>query len=625
MFFVSSNFIKPYLSTDKFLQILYPNGDRFYTLNVIQNKKVSLNKKQVEVYQEGTSVKVITFENEAEARNGFRLLSNAIDALRPNTAAFNSEFLPTPIIAIRKKELGNDLFDSAVVIARIYSGGEPLFADGVEIQNGDTYIRRSCIVSEGTGYLGGGNHEIWTFPNFLDSGFEFQIESGLHYYLDGEELKTFDDLVICSRNLEGDLIFEQVKVSDNSNGIIPKVFPRCLDGNIRASLDNYGPRNKTFYQINNTLYPEEYYKEKFDIYFNSYGDRPWLKYPDKRVELIIVKNKSKKSPNGPGSLEGTLKDSATNSLVHPSNARATNINNPNGIFSGGDGGRIRDLGPIENITDDYFLYPTEFTIDKNSDSFGWEGFRKRNKLNNPNITITLDIRKYFRDMSLETLMAPPTFKYPVVMFDSATGNKPTKIRVRNNGDIKYNSSRGKAYRRNLILYFRLSAGDPNSLDTLGKAARYVFILRKSQLGDSFDVDFGNGKTGSYINTGDASLDLANLFQSLVDDYNIEISIEPDPQGPDGEMQYLFRYKAKKYVPDFMPIVSNLQGAEIETVIRKKTNSQLPNTLYKKRIYSDLSLPIYICPRIDIFFDDYNAPVENQCIIYGHRVTIGQKS
>lgn len=53
MVFESANFIKPYLSTDKFLTILYPDGKRFVTLNAIQNKKVVLNGKKVRAYQEG--------------------------------------------------------------------------------------------------------------------------------------------------------------------------------------------------------------------------------------------------------------------------------------------------------------------------------------------------------------------------------------------------------------------------------------------------------------------------------------------------------------------------------------------------------------------------------------------
>ena len=175
MFFEFSNFINPYSPTDKFLQILYPNGDRFYNLNVIQNKKISLNKKQVEIYQEGTTVKKITFATENDAKAGFKLLSDAIDALRPNTAAFNFEMLPTPIVAIKRKELGEDVFDAAVTITRVFEANAPMFYDGIEIQNKETIIKRSCIVSSGSGYLGGPSHVIWTFPNFLDSGLEFQF------------------------------------------------------------------------------------------------------------------------------------------------------------------------------------------------------------------------------------------------------------------------------------------------------------------------------------------------------------------------------------------------------------------------------------------------------------------
>ena len=431
-------------------------------------------------------------------------------------------------------------------------------------------------------------------------------------------MKTIDNQVVVSRNIEGDLIF--IKLSDDSEFFIPLAFNRSLDANIRAGLDIYGPRNKNYFQLNNTLYPESYYKERFDIYFNSFGNRPWLKFPDKRVELLIVNNKSQRPRNGIGSLEGTLKNNCSNSLVHPSNANALNVNNPNGIFSGGSGGKIRDISSIENLTDDYFLYPTEFTINETRDDFGWEGFRKRNKLNNPNITVELDIRKYFRDLILEPVMAPPTFKYPCILYKSQTDEESTRVRVRGNGDIKWNSAREKAYRRNLIVYFRLSAGVPSSLDTVGKAAKYIIMIEGDVLGDTVDIDFGNGYTGVYTNTGNPLTDLGVLATNLEGKFKIQTQYLTDQENP----RSILIIRASKYIPDFMPIASNATGSLVCT-IKKKTNSQLPNVLYKKRIYSDLSLPIYICPRIDRFYDDVIGQNDYQCSIYGHKVTIGHKS
>jgi len=95
MFFQSANFIKEPSSTDKFIQLVYPNGDRYYTLNVCQNKKIVLNKTVVEIYQEGNKSKFITFATTQEARAGFAILNNIVDSLRDNcvTASFGQEIV----------------------------------------------------------------------------------------------------------------------------------------------------------------------------------------------------------------------------------------------------------------------------------------------------------------------------------------------------------------------------------------------------------------------------------------------------------------------------------------------------------------------------------------------------
>lgn len=77
--FESSNFIKAYLPTDKYIQIIYPNGDRFYNLNVCQRKQVVLDENILEIWSEGNLAKQMTFSSEAEARLGFDALNQALD------------------------------------------------------------------------------------------------------------------------------------------------------------------------------------------------------------------------------------------------------------------------------------------------------------------------------------------------------------------------------------------------------------------------------------------------------------------------------------------------------------------------------------------------------------------
>ena len=84
MVFKSANFIKPYLSTDKFLTILYPDGKRFVTLNAIQNKKIVLNGKKVRAYQEGQVPNTMPFLTEVDAQAAFQLLTDAIETLKAN-------------------------------------------------------------------------------------------------------------------------------------------------------------------------------------------------------------------------------------------------------------------------------------------------------------------------------------------------------------------------------------------------------------------------------------------------------------------------------------------------------------------------------------------------------------
>lgn len=84
MLFESANFIKDYSNTDKFLQLLYPNGKRYITINAIQNKKVVLNKKKVLIYQEGQQPYSLEFLTDSDAKTGFDLLNAALDILKAN-------------------------------------------------------------------------------------------------------------------------------------------------------------------------------------------------------------------------------------------------------------------------------------------------------------------------------------------------------------------------------------------------------------------------------------------------------------------------------------------------------------------------------------------------------------
>lgn len=85
MIFEADNFIKEYLDTDKFITIQYPNGKRYMSINVSQNKKVTLNSKQISIYQEGRLPSNINFHSELEAQTAFSILNDAIDTLRNNT------------------------------------------------------------------------------------------------------------------------------------------------------------------------------------------------------------------------------------------------------------------------------------------------------------------------------------------------------------------------------------------------------------------------------------------------------------------------------------------------------------------------------------------------------------
>lgn len=85
MIFEADNFIKEYLDTDKFITIQYPNGKRYMSINVSQNKKVTLNSKQISIYQEGRLPSNINFHSELEAQTAFSILNDTIDTLRNNT------------------------------------------------------------------------------------------------------------------------------------------------------------------------------------------------------------------------------------------------------------------------------------------------------------------------------------------------------------------------------------------------------------------------------------------------------------------------------------------------------------------------------------------------------------
>lgn len=278
----------------------------------------------------------------------------------------------------------------------------------------------------------------------------------------------------------------------------------------RNAVDSISPRNTTIEDLLAFDYPQKsYYIQMFDIYFNSFGkENAWLSLPDKRLELCLVSNKNYKNGKQRHTTTTELilsgqgnKDNFHNAIVHPANTSEANQNITGTIFSGGNAN-----SPAVGLIGNSYILPTEWKIDENDYSFGDNVFNASglNRFNNPNLTIQIDIRDLFRVYSKDNT---EKLKYPHSFTQDGL------VRVKNIGDIKYHSTNNKVYRRNSILYFRLSSGMPGTLN-------------------------------------------------------------------------------------------------------QSTN------VYQKRIYSDLSIPIYICPKIGLFSD--SSRLKTDFFMYGHKVLLGSK-
>lgn len=246
------------------------------------------------------------------------------------------------------------------------------------------------------------------------------------------------------------------------------------DGVNRLLLDSISPKRQTVEDLLKIDFGRDYYLEQLDIYFNSFGEQNfWLSLPDKRLELCLVSNKNYKSRR-PASTTTEIdwsfsnykkgnKDSFHNAIVHPANTSKKNPEITGTIYSGGNQG-----DPNEQYTNnpiDTRILPTEWKINENDFSFGDSIFASSglNRFNNPNITIQIDVRHLFRLTAREKLVYPHDIE-----------NKG-RVKVKNIGWISYNSRNKKVYKRNSILYFRLSAGMPGTLNqTTGVYQKRIF-------------------------------------------------------------------------------------------------------------------------------------------------------
>jgi hypothetical protein len=291
--------------------------------------------------------------------------------------------------------------------------------------------------------------------------------------------------------------------------------------NYREDVDGISQRGFTRTDLLSFQYIEDYYKEQFDIYFNLFASNTnnWLSLPDKRIELCMVSNKNYKYKNSSGHNVNITKhgnkDSFTNAIVHPSNYKKIDVFNQN-------------QGTIYSSSTDTVKILTEWDLDETTVSFGDNIYGSGlNRLNNPNITIELDVRDFFTTIieGARTGVQYP-FNFTNYTFDPFSGQyniNAKNIRVKKIGKIKYNTKRTKVYPRNSVLFFRLSAGVVGS---------------------------------------------------------------------------------EKVIP-----------------------GDKPRTVYTKRLFSDISQPIYICPKIASFYDRLGdfTPGTFDTFMFGHTTKIGTKN
>jgi len=519
------------------------------------------------------------------------------------TGSASTEYLPTPMISLRKKNIGDFPEWSSVLSISV-----DWLNETVEFTNSAGEILHLDVsVVNGTGYVGVGTYPIITISNFLSSGLEFQIEqyqSSEYYYFNGGE--TISELI--TTYLGGFIIYTNDGGASYDLGINFKRRSENGDS-IKHFIDTSSRRNQSYSDIFNTDYPLGYYIEKFDIYFNSFGNREWINLPDKKVELLIPSNK-----NHSGPVNGN-KDYSSLSLVHPANTSNENLFIYGTIFSGGSKSGYDKITATSN---DIHLGLTEWRLDENLNSFSPDNTlpNGRNILNNPNITVEIDISRYIKKLS----DGRSHLRYPI---DFTSGDR---MRIKSNGDIKLNETNQKVYKRNLIFFFRLSAGVPDSLSPDGKSAAYrLYFSEISSPGSFLTIDFGYGITASYINTDSTITDLYTMSSELQNKGFSILKIDNTSNISSGDNAYWYMdIRRTEYVEDILPTAIIDEGTTIIVDISQISESWAPNTRYLKRLFSDISLPVYVSPKIDEFVDDINNPTNSKILCYGHKVKLGNK-
>lgn len=209
-------------------------------------------------------------------------------------------------------------------------------------------------------------------------------------------------------------------------------------------INSITPRTFKVADLITVDYPEAYYTQKLDIYFNTFGtDNNWLSLPEKRLELCMVSSKGykpiiKKSGGVPSTGN---KDFSNKKIVHPPNSGYAGNTIVNTIYSGG-----LSIGPVEYDDDNGItqkaIKQTEWEINFDENV---------NSSNNPSLTIEIDIRDFYKSKS-------STFKYPYWL----PSNGIRQLTVRGLGAMAFNTKTGRVYKKNTVLFFRLSAGVPSS-------------------------------------------------------------------------------------------------------------------------------------------------------------------
>jgi hypothetical protein len=400
----------------------------------------------------------------------------------------------------------------------------------------------------------------------------------------------------------------------------------------KQEIEGISPKEFNISDLLIVDYPDEYYKEQFDIYFNSFGDREWLNLPDKRLELCMVRNGKKSRKAGAYNSTTPLnesykgnKDRYTNAIVHPANTSDTNPNIFNTIYSGGNAGApnpellLQGLGPWHNS-------PTEWKLDETDPMFSQDGIAQSglNRLNNPNITVELDIRNFIKEYV--NYFTRDIIEYPINM-------ETTQLQVKGLGRMtqttinkvylgtpgEFSDGEFAFHRRNPTLFFRLSAGDPKTAK-LGSSAKYYFDFNSAlaTVGETVNIDLGYGNTiDNLVVVGD----FMNQFHQVVnDEYSNKYRCKFNKNNGITIEKLVNSNNLYEPVP-FVPTITNLDSET--TYNATQIRAADPATFYQKRLFSDLSQPVKIKLKIGKFFVDCDEPTLGYTqYAYGHKTTIG---